>query len=134
VNGKQSGHTLVEVLASLLLLAVALVPLMELYPALVRVADAREQLALLEQVTVSKLEEVAQGTRLGRVGLGAGGEDCTAALRGCWVRWRVTQVSASPRSWLREVQATACVDANGNRSCDPGELQVGYGTRVTSRP
>ncbi len=134
MSGKQSGHTLLEVLASLLLLAVALVPLMELYPALVRAADAREQLALLEQVAVSKLEEVAQGTRLGRVGLEEGGEDCTGALRSCWVRWRVREVSASPRSWLREVWTTACVDANGNRSCDPGELQVGHATRVTSRP
>jgi type II secretory pathway pseudopilin PulG len=134
VNGAQSGHTLLEVLASLLLLAVALVPLMEVYPALVRAADAREQVALLEQVAATKLEEVAQAARLGRVGLGVGGEDCAAAVRGCWVRWQVTQVSASPRSWLREVQATACVDANGNRSCESGELQVSYGTRVTSRP
>jgi len=133
VNGAQSGHTLLEVLASLLLLAVALVPLMEVYPALVRAADAREQVALLEQVAATKLEEVAQAARLGRVGLGVGGEDCAAAVRGCWVRWQVTQVPASS-SWLLEVQATACVDANGNRSCESGELQVSYGTRVTSRP
>jgi type II secretory pathway pseudopilin PulG len=130
----QRGATLLEVVVSVLLLAVALVPLLQLYPPLLSAGTAREEATLLGAAASGKLEELAQGLRGGAVGVGTGTESC-AAPAGCRLSYGVQQVAVDPLGgWLRHAWVVACVDSNGNGACDPGEAQVRYETRVTSRP
>lgn len=130
----QSGHTLLEVVVSVLLLAVTLVPLFELYPPVLSANEARRDSVLLSAVASGKLEELGQGLRGGTVGVGTGSQAC-ASLQGCRLEWGVQDVAAHPAAgWLRRAWALACVDRDGSATCDPDEPQVRYETRVTSRP
>jgi type II secretory pathway component PulJ len=130
----QEGHTLLEVVLSVLLLAVALVPLLQLYPALLSGNRAYQESALLAVAASGKLEELAQGLRGGSVGAATGSEACPAPV-GCRLVWTVQDLQTHPTAgWLRHVSVVACSDANSSGTCDPGEVQVRYETRVTSRP
>lgn len=130
---RQSGHSVLEVLVSAFLLAVALVPLLQLYPQLVSANATQQDTSLLAVVASGRLEELAQAIRAG-AGSGAGQGPCGAVPR-CLLLWSVSDVSADPTAgWLRDVRVVACRDEDSNGACDPQEPQVPYATRVTSRP
>lgn len=129
---RQAGHTLLEVLVSVLLLAVALAPLVALYPPLLSAQEAQRDAVVLRLGAAGKLEEVAQGLR-GGAAAGPGSEACSS-LPGCLLEWRVDSVQTdSIAGWLRQVEVIACVDRNASGACESGETQVRYATRVTSR-
>ncbi|MDR7408262.1 MAG: prepilin-type N-terminal cleavage/methylation domain-containing protein [Armatimonadota bacterium] len=139
---RQQGHTLVEVLVSVLLLALALVPLLELYPSLVAANQSDRDLSILSAVASGRLEELRAGLFEGSVGLGTGSEPCPPPYEvgdyfplNCLLQWDVTSFQTDPvGGWLRNAWVVACVDGNSSGTCDSGELQVRYETRVTSRP
>lgn len=129
---KDSGHTLLEVVVSVLLLAMALVPLVQLYPPVLSFARSQQQTELLASVASGKLEELAQVLRAGG-SVAPGFSPCPVAP-GCRVVWQVENVQQHPTAgWLRHLRTVACVDGNTNHQCDPGEEQVAYETRVTNR-
>lgn len=130
----QRGHTLLEVVVAVLLLAVALVPVLQLYPSALAAGASQRDLTSLATTAAGKVEELAQALRGGGLGTGTGSQACST-VPGCRVEWSVQPVLASGRAgWLRQVSVVACVDRDGSSSCGPGELQVRYDTRVTSRP
>lgn len=140
---RQEGHTLVEVLVSVLLLAIALVPLLELYPSLVRANESDRDLSVLSPLASGKLETLRLELLRGPlVGPGSGSEPCPPPADpgdyfppNCLLQWEVTSLQTHPAGgWLRDAWVVACVDRDSSGACDPGEAQVRYDTRVTSRP
>jgi len=136
MTAREGGFSLVEILASVLLLAIALVPIMQLVPSLLQANESRRDLARLAAAGSSKLEELGELGRRGRLSVGTGSESC-AGPPNCLLSWSVREEwrSSVPRAGsLYTIEVAACADANGNRTCDPAELQVRYVTRVTQRP
>ncbi len=129
----ERGYTLVEVLVSVLLLAVALAPLLQLYPSLLRANEAQRDLGQLAAVASAKVEELSAGVRAGSVGVGTGSQPCTALPR-CHVDWEVATDQQAGAVWLRRLWVVACVDADGDLTCGAAEPQVRYETKVASRP
>ena len=133
---RERGHTLLEVLVSVLLLGLALAPLLQLYPSLVAANESHRDRAQLAAAASSKREELGQGLRRGTASPGAGSAACPG-LPNCLVTWEVqTELSsATPRvGSLWTVRVTACADANSSGACEAQEPQVRYDTKVTSRP
>lgn len=131
----QQGLTLLEVLTSVFLLTLALVPLLQLYPTLLDANRSYRDLEQLGLVAASKLEELSTSLRDGTTGAGSGSQPCDAAP-GCVVSWVTTQEAFSPTPGvgsLWHVEVTACSDTNGD-GCGTSDPQVRYQTRVTTRP
>lgn len=139
---RQEGHSLVEVLVSVLLLAIALVPLLELYPSLGAANESDRDLGVLSSAAAGKLEALRRQLLEGSLGAGTGFEPCPPPANpadyfppNCLLQWGVTSFQTDPvGGWLRDAWVVACVDQNSSGACDAGELQVRYDTRVTSRP
>ncbi len=136
MTAHERGHTLLEVLVSVLLLSLALAPLLQLYPSLVAANESHRDLEQLAAAASSKLEEVGQGLRQGTTSGGTGSAPCTGTPD-CLVTWKVQTELSSPTPrvgslWM--VRVTACTDANASGTCDTDEAQVRYETKVTSRP
>ncbi len=140
---RQEGHTLLEVLVSVLLLAIALVPLLELYPSLLRANESDRDLSVLSATASGRLEELRQELLLkGSAETGPGSGPCPPPADpdnyfppNCLLQWGVTSFRTDPVSgWLGDAWVVACVDRDSSGSCDQGEPQVRYDKRVTSRP
>ncbi|MDR7485392.1 MAG: prepilin-type N-terminal cleavage/methylation domain-containing protein [Armatimonadota bacterium] len=139
---REAGVTLVELLVAAAIIAVALVPLLQVLPATlspVQVSDV--QLRLAAEAT-RKAEELIHRLRTDIDSVSSGAESCDAPadpadLPGCRVEWTIaTEASSSAPGVgvLKAVGVIACQDRNGSGACNDGEEQVRYDTKVTSRP
>lgn len=132
----QAGLTLIEVLVATLLIGVALVPLMQLYPGLLQTNRQDETTMRLGTVAVRQTETIITSLRGSISSVASGGAAC-ADLPACLVQWTIATEAASTTSGvgqLIDVTVIACVDSDGNGACDAGETQVRYDAKVTSRP
>lgn len=130
---KERGHTLLEVLVSVLLLAAALLPLLGLYPQLLSANQSRRTFDMLGVVASGRLERLQELLKSGAA-VTSGSETCDVAPS-CFLIWVVSDVQADAvAGWLRQLEVVACVDSNSDGACGPGEDQARYVTRVTSRP
>lgn len=133
---REGGFTLVEVLVAAMIIAIALVPLMQLFPALLDEGRSDETTTRLGTVAVREMESLINSLR-GSIGSVASGTAACADLPQCLLVWTITTEASSATPGvgsLVDVSVTACVDANGNGACDPAETQVRYDAKVTSRP
>ncbi len=129
----ERGHTLLEVLVSVLLLAAALLPLLGLYPQLLSANESQRTFEMLGVVASSRLERLQELSKSGAA-VASGSETCHAAPS-CLLVWMVSDLQANAvAGWLRQLEVVACVDSNSDGACGPGEDQARYVTRVTSRP
>ncbi len=132
----ERGLTLIEVLVALLLVAGALVPLMQLYPGLLQQNQQDETTARLSAVAVRQMEAALAGLRANIGSITSGAAGC-ADLPACLVQWTVATETSSTTPGvgaLVDVAVIACLDRDGNGICDAGEPQVRYDAKVTSRP
>lgn len=132
----EAGFSLVEVLVAALLIAVALVPLMQLFPGLLQQDQSDESIVRLNTVAVRQMESTITALR-NNIGSVASGSATCSDLPQCLVVWTVTTESSSATQGvgsLVDVAVIACVDANANGACDASEIQVRDDAKVTSRP
>jgi len=133
---REEGFTYVEVLVAALLIAMALVPLMQLFPGLVETDLTDETTMVLGAVAVRNMESITTSLRNTIAGVASGSATCSDFPK-CLVVWTVTTELSSATTGvgsLVDVGVTACADANGSGACDAGENQVHYDAKVTSRP
>ncbi len=132
----EAGLTLIEVLVATLLIGVALVPLMQLYPGLLQTNRQDETTMRLGTVAVRQTETIITSLR-GNISSVASGAATCADLPACLVQWTIAAEATSAAQGvgqLIDVTVVACVDSNGNSVCDTAEPQVRYDAKVTSRP
>jgi prepilin-type N-terminal cleavage/methylation domain-containing protein len=133
---REAGFSLVEVLVAALLIGVALVPLMQLFPGLIQQDQSDETITRLGTVAVRQMESTITQLRNPGGSVTSGSAACTD-LPQCLVVWTITTEASSATQGvgsLVDVAVTACVDANANSACDATESQVRYDAKVTSRP
>jgi len=133
---REAGFSLVEVLVAALLIAVALVPLMQLFPGLISQDQSDEMITRLGTVAVRQMESTITTLRNTGGSVASGSAVCTD-LSQCLLVWTVTTEASSATQGvgsLVDVAVTACVDANANSACDATESQVRFDAKVTSRP
>ncbi len=133
---RETGFSLIEVLVAVLLIAAALVPLMQLFPGLLQQDQSEEAIARLNTVAVRQMESTITSLRNSIGGVASGSAACSD-LPQCLVVWTVTtEASSATRGVgsLMDVTVIACVDANANGACDASELQARDDAKVTSRP
>jgi prepilin-type N-terminal cleavage/methylation domain-containing protein len=132
----QAGFSLVEVLVAALLIGVALVPLMQMFPGLLEEDQTDEVTMQLGAVAVRQTESLVNTLRGNITGAASGSAACPD-LPGCRLVWTITTEAASATPGvgrLVDLSVIACVDTDGNGLCDPGETQVRQDAKVTSRP
>lgn len=132
----QAGFSVIEVLVAALIIGVALVPLMQLFPGLVEEDQTDEVTMQLGAVAVRQTESLTNTLRGNIVGAASGSAACPDLPR-CLVVWTITTEAASATPGvgsLVDITVTACLDANSNGLCDAGETQVRQDAKVTSRP
>jgi len=133
---REGGFTYVEVLVAALLIAMALVPLMQLFPGLVETDLTDETTMVLGAVAVRNMESITTSLRNTIASVASGSATCSDFPK-CLVVWTVTTELSSATTGvgsLVDVGVTACADASGNGACDAGDTQVHYDAKVTSRP
>jgi Tfp pilus assembly protein PilV len=133
---EERGLTLIEVLVACLLIAGALVPLMQLSSGLLQKNQQDETTMRLGAVAVRQMESIVTSLRGNISSVTTGAAGCSD-LPQCLAQWTVaTEASSGTQGvgQLVDVTVIACVDENGNGACDPGEPQVRYDAKVTSRP
>lgn len=136
MRGGEGGLSLIEVLVALLLIAGALLPLMRLSPGLFRENQQDETTMRLSAVAVRQMEATLASLRANIGSVTSGAAPCTD-LPACLAQWTVSTEASSPTpgvGQLVDVGVIACLDLNGNGTCDAGEPQVRYDAKVTSRP
>lgn len=132
----QAGFSIIEVLVAVLLIGVALVPLMQLYPGLLEEDQVDDVTVQLGAVAVRQTESLINTLRGDISGAASGSATCPD-FPGCLLVWTITtEVSSGIPGVGRlvDVAVVACADTNGNGVCDPGETQVRQDAKVTSRP
>ncbi|MDQ7829961.1 MAG: hypothetical protein QN122_11915 [Armatimonadota bacterium] len=132
----EGGASLVELLVAVVLIGLALVPLMELYPVVLSGTAGAETDLVLGVVASRKAEEILTRLRADITSVSSGSEPCSDRPQ-CLLTWTVEVEGSSPSPGvgsLRAVQVTACLDGDGDGTCGAAEPQVGYATKVTSRP
>jgi len=133
---REAGFSLIEVLVAVLVIAAALVPLMQLFPGLLQQDQSDDVLTRLNTVAVRQMESTIASLRNNIASVASGSATCSD-LPQCLVVWTVTTEASSATQGvgsLLDVTVIACVDANANGACDAGELQVEDDAKVTSRP
>ncbi len=133
---RASGVTLIEVLVAAGLIALALIPLMQLYPGILA-ADQESDLEMrVGTVAFRKMEELITRLRDDISSVTSGAESCLD-FPGCRVVWTIASELSSGTpgvGQLETVGVVACADSNGNLACDAAEVQVRSDAKVTSRP
>jgi len=131
-----AGLTLIEVLVAALLIGVALLPLMQLYPQIMEADQDVETSMRVGTAAGRKMEELLHRLRADITAVTSGTEACSD-LPSCRVEWTITTGASSGTPGvgsLRTITVTSCVDGNGNAACETAELPVHYDAKVTSRP
>lgn len=132
----EAGLTLIEVLVALLLIAGALLPLMQLSPGLLRENQQDETTMRLSAVALRQMEATLASLR-GNIGSVTSGTAACTDLPTCLAQWTVATEASSATAGvgqLVDVAVIACLDLNSDGTCDAGEPQVRYDAKVTSRP
>jgi prepilin-type N-terminal cleavage/methylation domain-containing protein len=132
----EAGFSLVEVLVAVALVAIAIVPLLQLYPGTIETALSGQVQSVLLFVAQEKTEELVGLLRANIDGPASGSAAC-APLPNCRLEWTITtdQTSATQGvGKLKHLSVVACEDADASGSCGAEEKQVRYDTKVTSRP
>jgi prepilin-type N-terminal cleavage/methylation domain-containing protein len=133
---REAGFSMIEVLVATLIISVALVPLMQLFPGLLEQDMSDETMMRLGTVAVRQMESFTDSLR-GNINSVTSGSAACPDLPQCRLVWTIAIEASSAVQGvgsLVDVSVTACVDANGNGVCDAGEAQVRYDAKVTSRP
>jgi len=133
---REAGFSLIEVLVAALIIGIALVPLMQMVPGLLEEGQSDETTMRLGTASVREMESLINSLR-GNIGSVSSGSATCTDLPQCLLVWTITTEASSATQGvgaLVDVTVTACVDANGNGACDPGETQVRSDAKVTSRP
>jgi prepilin-type N-terminal cleavage/methylation domain-containing protein len=133
---REAGFSMIEVLVATLIISIALVPLMQLFPGLLAQDMSDETMMRLGTVAVRQMESFTDSLR-GNINSVPSGSAACPDLPQCRLVWTTAIESSSAVQGvgsLVDVSVTACVDANGNGACDAGEAQVRYDAKVTSRP
>ena len=132
----QAGLTFIEVLVATFLIGVALVPLIQLYPALLETDQVVETDTRVGTVAGRKMEEIITLLRRDITSVTSGAEAC-ADFPSCRVEWTIATESTSAVQGvgsLITMSVVACMDRNGNNACDSGDILIRYDAKVTSRP
>ena len=132
----QAGFSIIEVLVAALLIGVALVPLMQMYPGLLEEDQVDDVTVQLGAVAVRQAESLINTLRGDISGAASGSATCPD-FPGCLLVWTISTEASSGITGvgrLVDVTVIACADTNGNGVCDPGETQVRQDAKVTSRP
>lgn len=132
----EAGLTFIEVLVATMLIGVALVPLIQLYPALLETDREVDTDMRVGTVAGRKMEEIVNRLRADITAVTSGSESCSD-FPSCHVEWTITTESSSGVQGVGSLvtaMVTACVDANGNALCDVTDNMVRYDAKVTSRP
>jgi hypothetical protein len=132
----------VELLVAAAIIAVALVPLLQVVPGTLGQAQTSDAQLRLAAVATRKTEELIHLLRVNIGGPVSGTETCDdpadpADLPRCRVEWTIaTELSSTTPGVgrLKTVTTVACQDRDASGTCDAGEEQVRYDTKVTSRP
>lgn len=135
-HADEDGASLVELLVAVVLIGLALVPLMELYPVVLNGTAGSETDLVLGIAASRKTEEILTRLRADITSVPSGSETCPDRPQ-CLLAWTVQVEASSPSPGvgsLRAVQVTACLDRDGDGTCGAAEPQVVYATKVTSRP
>ncbi len=131
----ERGVTLVEVLVATLLIALALAPLMQLYPGLLEADQEAEVEMRVGTAAARQLETLIVQLR-GSAAVASGSAACPD-LPNCRLEWTVATESSSTSAGvglLRTVGVVGCFDADASASCGAGEVQVQFNAKVTTRP
>lgn len=133
----EGGVSLVEVLVAASLIGLALVPLMQLYPAVLD-ADREAEIGMrLGTVAGRRMEEIINQLRSDIGSVTSGSASCAPDLPSCWLEWTVASETSSATPGvgiLVAVTVMACLDGDADSSCDTTEQQARYDAKVTSRP
>ena len=134
----EEGISLPEILVAVLLIGIALVPLLELYPGTLSIDVESEIDMVLSAAVVRKMEEIINRLRPpGAIDSVASGAEACTDLPNCRLTWTITTELSSAVTGvgqLKTLGVVACQDTNANTACDTGERQVRYDAKVTSRP
>ncbi len=136
MKGHEAGISLPELMVAALLIGLALIPLLRLYPLTLGYNVSKDD-TVLSFAAIRKAEEVITLARVRGTSVSPSGTAACPDLPMCLLVWTTTTEASSSTSgvgWLKDVTVVACEDLNGNSVCDPGEPQVRYDTKVTSRP
>ena len=131
----ERGVSMIEVLVAVLLIALALAPLMQLYPGLLA-ADQEADLEMRLGTAASRQMETLI-VQLRASGAVASGSAVCPDLPNCRLQWTVATESSSGLAGvgqLRTVGVLGCLDADASASCGAGEVQVRFDAKVTTRP
>jgi len=133
----ERGVTFPELLAATLLIALALAPLMQLYPALLEGDQEAEGAMRVGVAGQRRMEEIITRLRAGQAEASGVGACLLVDPPGCRVEWTVATEQSSGVSGvgtLQTVSVLACLDRDGTAGCNPGDVQVRHDAKVTSRP
>lgn len=134
MNENESGVTFLEVIVAAFLISLAIIPLMQLLPRSLDATVSSYEVVLSAAAT-RRTEQIIALLRTS-TSVGNGSMTCTD-LPNCLITWTTTVELSNPDpsiGSLTRVRVTACQDVNQNNVCDPGERQVRYDTKVTTRP
>lgn len=134
---REGGLSLVEVVVAAMLIGLALVPLMQLYPAVLDADREAETGMRLGTVAGRRMEEIITALRNDIGAVSSGAASCAADLPSCWLEWTVATESSSATAGVGSLVAVAvmaCLDGDASSACDAAEQQTRNDAKVTSRP
>ena len=129
----ERGLSLVEVLAAMLLVGIALLPLFQLYPVLLGASGQRDDLTLVGTAATRQMEALVADLVRGATPPDppAGGGACDPPPN-CRLTWQVTRENLYGAQLWR-VWVEAWVDTNGDGLPSSSELYAYHTTRVWRR-
>jgi Tfp pilus assembly protein PilV len=138
VRAREEGLSLPEILVAALLIGIALVPLLELYPGTLGFNVETEVDSVLSAAAMRKMEEIITLLRpSGAIDSVVDGTEACSDLPNCRLTWTITtqlESTVTGVGKLKTLNVFACQDSNGNSVCEASERNVRYDAKITSRP
>ena len=125
----KQGFTLIEVLASIVLIAVALIPIMMIVPQMIENSLNNEQLTKVIFLGESKIEEVKRDAINN---FAASRDEAVTAFASPYGDYKYT-VSDDEGAGIKVIQVRVWYDENGNNMRDSTEELITLDTKVTDR-